>query len=490
MSRIYCFGENMIKFYPRDPDVPLRDVSGFNRYFSCGGAYTAHVISSLGGRSAYIGSISRDAFGDYIRRSLRTAGVDLAYAAMPEHTDTPLLFVSEATDDGECKSYCHNPPSRELSPRDMAKIHFCSTDILHIEAAFLRYENIRECANILIRKAQASGCMVSIDACTLPCDKEDYPRAKEYLSAFLKHSLISSTAQTLSALFGSVDEARSAILENNFALLVLDGSWGPVCYTKDTIITDGEFNNIRRRTDENGAYLGGLLHALAKDNSTTGGKSPFESKERIVCAMQYAGAAAALACTKRGGILSFTASDEVRNIISKNEQENPINAREKLKKLAQSDYYRLKYHVMPECGWMNDPNGLVEYKGEYHAFFQHYPDAPEWGAMHWGHAVSRDLLNWRYLPIALTPDQPYEKGCFSGSAAVCGDELTLFYTAHDDNRTPIEVQCVATSTDGVHFAKYEGNPVISAPPKGFGEDFRDPKDRLTAALKTGHSKSV
>jgi beta-fructofuranosidase len=147
----------------------------------------------------------------------------------------------------------------------------------------------------------------------------------------------------------------------------------------------------------------------------------------------------------------------------------------KLAEKAKQDYYRLAYHVMPEGGWMNDPNGLIQYRGRYHVFYQHYPYAPEWGPMHWGHVVSDDLVHWEYLPFALWPDQSYEKGCFSGSAVDNQGELTLIYTAHDDTRSPREVQCAAFSNDGVNFTKHEKNPVIPGPPESFGEDFRDPK---------------
>ncbi len=137
--------------------------------------------------------------------------------------------------------------------------------------------------------------------------------------------------------------------------------------------------------------------------------------------------------------------------------------------------YRLRYHIMAPYGWLNDPNGLIEFKGNYHVFYQHYPYAAEWGAMHWGHAVSRDLIHWKHLPAALSPDPAYESGCFSGSAVEHDGALTLIYTSHDENRSPKEMQSIAESADGIHFTKFSGNPVIRTLPEEASEDFRDPK---------------
>lgn len=133
------------------------------------------------------------------------------------------------------------------------------------------------------------------------------------------------------------------------------------------------------------------------------------------------------------------------------------------------------YHFHCAKGWMNDPNGLVWFKGKYHAFFQHYPYAPRWGQMHWGHAVSDDLITWEEKDIALFPDMPYEDdgGCFSGSAFVKDGRLYLFYTSvsHEMGQT----QSVAWSDDGEVFHKYEGNPIIRLAPFGNNKEFRDPK---------------
>ncbi len=136
---------------------------------------------------------------------------------------------------------------------------------------------------------------------------------------------------------------------------------------------------------------------------------------------------------------------------------------------------RLRYHFEPQKGWINDPNGLIYYKGKYHAFFQHYPYAPHWGQMHWGHAVSGDLVHWEELPIALYPDQPYEDtgGCFSGSAVEKDGDLYLIYTSV--SRAFGQTQSVAVSHDGLHFEKYAKNPVIDHFPAEASCDFRDPK---------------
>ena len=87
---------------------------------------------------------------------------------------------------------------------------------------------------------------------------------------------------------------------------------------------------------------------------------------------------------------------------------------------------RPAFHLTPYVGWMNDPNGFSWYQGQYHLFYQYNPYQTQWDSMHWGHAVSKDLLHWEYLPAALAPDQDYDHvGCFSGSAAELPDGRQL-----------------------------------------------------------------
>jgi beta-fructofuranosidase len=153
---------------------------------------------------------------------------------------------------------------------------------------------------------------------------------------------------------------------------------------------------------------------------------------------------------------------------------------DKIKDEVAKDRYRLKYHFMAPAYWTNDPNGLIYFNGEYHMFYQHNPYAPRWGAMHWGHAKSKDLVHWEHLPVALAPSEDYDLdkrgGCFSGSTVDDKGALTIIYTgAARKGGKLVQSQCLAASTDGIIFNKYEGNPVIPEPPEAGSMDFRDPK---------------
>ncbi|MDT8719207.1 glycoside hydrolase family 32 protein [Clostridium sp. 19966] len=149
-----------------------------------------------------------------------------------------------------------------------------------------------------------------------------------------------------------------------------------------------------------------------------------------------------------------------------------------------NEEYRLKYHVMPEIGWINDPNGFIYYNGEYHLFFQYYPYDSQWGPMHWGHVKSSDLIKWRHLPVALAPDMYYDAGgCFSGTAIEKDGKLYLMYTGNTnpDLEKPENIrqlQNIALSEDGIEFEKISANPVIQTkdlPTNALPQDFRDPK---------------
>lgn len=143
--------------------------------------------------------------------------------------------------------------------------------------------------------------------------------------------------------------------------------------------------------------------------------------------------------------------------------------------------YLPQLHAHPPIGWVNDPNGLCYFHGEYHLYVQHYPYSASWNNMHWGHWTSDDLIAWTWRGVAMAPDMPYDSyGCFSGHAVAVENRLYVMYTgvSRAASGEEIQQQCVAVSDDGYHFTKYEGNPVIptSMLPEGCEpRNFRDPK---------------
>lgn len=143
------------------------------------------------------------------------------------------------------------------------------------------------------------------------------------------------------------------------------------------------------------------------------------------------------------------------------------------------DPHRPQYHFLPAKNWMNDPNGLIYWQGKYHIFYQYNPNGAFWGDMHWGHAVSSDLIHWRDLPIALapTPNSPDESGCFSGCAVIHNGLPTFIYTGARDGHPTPQTQCVAVSHDNLlTWEKSAHNPVLAQVPSEANQtiDFRDP----------------
>ncbi|MEH0666164.1 glycoside hydrolase family 32 protein [Vibrio scophthalmi] len=139
--------------------------------------------------------------------------------------------------------------------------------------------------------------------------------------------------------------------------------------------------------------------------------------------------------------------------------------------------YRPKWHVSPPQGLLNDPNGFIYHQGQYHLFYQWYPFGCVHKDKYWAHLTSKDLVNWHWQPVALTPSDWFDShGVFSGHAVSDDETLMLFYTGNtriDEQRDRHTTQCLATSTDGIHFTKH--GPVIESLPPGVTAHIRDPK---------------
>lgn len=144
---------------------------------------------------------------------------------------------------------------------------------------------------------------------------------------------------------------------------------------------------------------------------------------------------------------------------------------------AQADPERPVYHFRPPAQWNNDPNGTIFYRGWHHLFYQHNPYEAKWGHMHWGHARSRDLVNWEHLPIALWPSlEKGEEHVFSGGA-ITGPEgrPVLFYTSIGQ-RDPEQWLALPTGDDLITWEKHLGNPVVTLKHHGAlkVDSWRDP----------------
>lgn len=144
-----------------------------------------------------------------------------------------------------------------------------------------------------------------------------------------------------------------------------------------------------------------------------------------------------------------------------------------------SNNFKPVFHFSCPIGWMNDPNGFSFFDNSFHLFYQHYPKDTKWGPMHWGHATSKNLLNWQNEKIALYPDSPFDnEGCFSGTAIEENGKHILIYTGvSKEGDVNIQQQCIAIG-DGKNYSKLSSNPVIKSSDVKVDfckTDFRDPK---------------
>ncbi len=190
----------------------------------------------------------------------------------------------------------------------------------------------------------------------------------------------------------------------------------------------------------------------------------------------------------RRGFLTGMIGTAALSALSRNLRITPVAAVSVPAGLA-ADPRRPQFHLLPAANWMNDPNGPIYWKGNYHMFYQYNPNGAFWGDMHWGHAISADMIHWKHLPVALspTPGGPDADGCFTGTAVVQDGRVVVLYTGvhavpedqatiKDGAHSLLEKQCLVTSDDSElkTWTKLPA-PVIAAPPPGMQVNgFRDP----------------
>lgn len=217
------------------------------------------------------------------------------------------------------------------------------------------------------------------------------------------------------------------------------------------------------------AFLGCLLYKILENRSSLHDLTSQQMSNMLTFANAYG----ALVTTRKGALGSMPTIEEINQIIE-SESNTQFNA----------DRFRPGFHFSPPTSWANDPNGLVYYEGSYHLFYQYHPYSNKWGPMHWGHAISEDLIHWQHAPIALFPDEhgAIFSGCcvvdWNNSSGLFKDShgLVAIFThadIHPETGQPRQRQSLAYSSDkGQTWQKYNGNPVLA---ENDLIDFRDPK---------------
>lgn len=157
---------------------------------------------------------------------------------------------------------------------------------------------------------------------------------------------------------------------------------------------------------------------------------------------------------------------------------------EEVKAQVKQDPWRLQFHLMPETGWMNDPNGAIQFNGTFHIYYQYVPENPDGGATHWGHMTSKDMVNFKQEPIFMSPDKPFDvNGVYSGSAIEKDNELHFFYTGNVKKPGDYDYIFNGREQNVIHVISQDGFTIdrreVVIPhadfPAGYSDHIRDPK---------------
>lgn len=414
---------------------------------------TAFALRQFGVPCALSGTVRSDMLGSWLLRDAEKAGIDTGHVAVCKGQTTvcvqdargrKAVYVSENRSESGMELW-----SEEQIPE--GGIILFSAELLHGEKGKMLYEQIA-------RQAAERNCILVLSL--LDCDA-------------LPNETVLRRADLLCMDEGAISLKNTAYRPQKGQMVLLFQT-GSV-----TVITARGTSAAARAPEElcgGQAAFGAaaMLFLLFDANAGRAGMAELLANEAFLTKM--------LKCVCAATAVSFECIENLKGILSSSAKESGqllVFAQQKMEEAApavRAKKWRPRYHIVSPSGWINDPNGLIQFEGVYHVFYQLHPYSSDWGPMYWGHVTSRDLAHWQHEPIALAPDQPYETGCFSGSAVNDNGVLTLIYTAHNDGKHQWECQCVARSHDGGKtFVKSPNNPVIPTHPQEGSSEFRDPK---------------
>ncbi|WP_438495727.1 PfkB family carbohydrate kinase [Paenibacillus sp. IHBB 3054] len=475
MVDITAIGEVLIDFTPAG-------LSGKGeQLFECnpGGApaNVVVVLSKLGKSTAFIGKVGEDQFGEYLTRILLENGVNTKGLVKESHANTTLAFVHLKEDGDRSFSFYRNPGADMLLGIDDIDLEqIKDTKIFHFGSVSMTHEPSASATLKACIQAKENGALISFDPNLRPALWLDLEQAKiKIKEGLVLADIVKISEEELQFITGLTDlEEGTRQIQTQFKVKVIlvtkaekgcfirfgSGSkWADVpgfkVHTVDT-------------TGAGDAFLGGFLYQLLERGCCI---EQIRDQDWIPI-VHFANAVGALVTTRKGAIPAIPTYQQVTKLVQ--------SAGADLSK----ESYRPQFHYSPPAMWLNDPNGMVYFEGEYHLLYQHHPESTVWGPMHWGHAVSKDLVNWETLPVALSPD--HNGAIFSGSAVVDwkdtsglfdgGSGLVAIFTHADiypDSDRPRQRQSLAYSKDkGRSWTLYSGNPILSDTEI---TDFRDPK---------------
>ncbi|MCL6605134.1 MAG: GH32 C-terminal domain-containing protein [Paenibacillus sp.] len=472
MLDVIAIGEVLIDF------TPAGRTTGGNEQFECnpGGApaNVAVALSRLGAKSALISKVGEDQFGSLLHNTLLSSGVDVSDVSFTNEASTTLAFV-HLDDKGDRSFSFFRKPGADtfLHSKDVPLDRIEKCKALHFGSLSMTHEPARTATKAAVLKAKESGVLLSLDPNIRFALWDSKEEAKQNILWGMNYAdILKISEEELLFITGTSDVEKGSLeLQQQFdTLLIVVTLAEKGCYYR-LAGQEGYVSGFQvKATDTTGAgdaFLGCLLFKILE----TGSSLNDLTNQQIISMLTFANAGGALVTTRKGALGSMPTTDEINQMIESNKQYN-------------DERFRPGFHFSPPSNWANDPNGLVYYEGSYHLFYQYHPYSSKWGPMHWGHAISEDLVHWKHAPIAMFPDEhgAIFSGCcvvdWNNSSGLFEDShgLIAIFTHADTNPEtgqPRQRQSLAYSSDkGQTWHKYDGNPVLAEDEL---IDFRDPK---------------
>jgi fructan beta-fructosidase len=483
MFDVIALGEVLIDFTPFNKPEATQVI--FER--NPGGA-PANVLAALakwGRQTAFIGKVGADQFGYYLHSLLQNNGIETKGMVFSDTVKTTLAFVHLNQDGDRAFSFYRNPGADMMLREDEVDLSLIGeARIFHFGSISMTDEPVASATKTAVSYAKSKGLIISFDPNLRMNLWKDSEHAKEMIEVGLKYSdIVKISEEELAFITGyaELEKGTKWLYEKFGTKLIFVTLGADGCYYRLGNRTGRRDANQVEAVDTTGAgdaFTAGILYQFITKGKSLEDLSVTELDDIVA----FGNAAGALTTTQKGAIPAIPTIEEIHAIINQHPERKRNNVANR--SFHYQEKYRPQYHFSPETNWLNDPNGLVYYHGEYHLFYQHHPVSNVWGPMHWGHAVSRDLIHWEHLPIALAPDR--NGMIFSGSCVVDWQDTTGFFEGksglvaiftqadvYPGSERPRQRQSLAYSTDdGRSWTMYGGNPVLADEKI---TDFRDPK---------------